>query len=125
MSISYFLREDPSKLFDQSLKQPTIKCRGVEIVWNGDRSIENFEEVVKCDSFAIFVEDREMLYTRDFLHAFGAVIALHYVFNLSYASQLQASMVFIQKLTLDLLDNCRAPTKVLQLISKVKNSNTR
>ena len=41
------------------------------------------------------------------------MIALHYVFNLPYAAPTQATMVFIQKLILDLDDNYTAPTKVL------------
>ena len=119
IALPYLLREDPKNFFDQTLKQPTIRCRGMQM----DLDAIDFTAVLKCDSFTVIVEDNELTYTRDFIHAFGIVIALHYVFNLTYATPIQASMVFIQKLILDLSDNYRPPIKVLHLIQKIKNSS--
>ena len=120
LAVPYLLREDVAKLFDQrNNKQPTILCRGVEIKLDDI----NLLEVLNGDSFAVMVEDCHITCTPDLIHAFGLMIALHYVFNLSYAAPTQATMVFIQKLILNLADNYRAPTKVLNLIAKIRKSN--
>ena len=69
------------------------------------------------------VKDYHIAFTPDPIHAFGIMIALHYIFNLSYAAPTQATMVFIQKLILDLAENYRAHTKVLNLIVKIRKNN--
>ena len=107
------------KLFDQrSNKQPTILYRGAEIKLDNI----NLHEVLNDDSFAVVVEDCHIALTPDFIHAFGIMIAVHYVFNLSYVAPSQATMVFIQKLILDMAENYRAPTKVLNLIAKIRKN---
>ena len=73
LAVPYLLREDVAKLFDQrNNKQPTILCRGAEIKLD-----INLLKVVKGDSFAVVVEDCHIAFTRDFIHAFGIMIALH------------------------------------------------
>ena len=120
LAVPYLLTEDVAKLFDQgNNKQLTILCRGAEIQLDD----VNLLEVLNGDSFAVMVEDCHIACTPDLIHAFGIMIALHYVFNLSYAAPTQATMVFTQKLILNLADNYRAPTKVLNLIAKIRKNN--
>ena len=69
------------------------------------------------------VKDYYIAFTPDPIHAFGIMIALHYIFNLSYAAPTQATMVFIQKLTLNLGHNYRVPTKQLNLKAQIRKSN--
>ena len=86
------------KLFDQrSNKQPTILYRGAEIKLNDI----NLLEVLNGDSFTVVVEDCHIAFTPDFIHAFGIMIAVHYVFNLSYVAPTQATMVFTQNSKID------------------------
>ena len=120
LAVPYLLREDAAKFFDQrNNKQPTILCRLAEI------KLDDIDllKVLKGDSFAVVVEDCHIAFTRDLIHAFGIMIALHYVFNLSYAAPTQATLVFIQKLILDLAEHYRAHTKVLNLIVKIRQNN--
>ena len=83
----------------------------------------NLLEILNGDSFAVMVEDCHIACTPDLIHAFGIMIALLYVFSLSYATPTQATMVLIQKLILNLADNYKVPTKVLNLIAKIRKNN--
>ena len=86
------------KLFDQrSNKQPTILYRGAEIKLDDI----NLLEVLNGDSFTVVVEDCHIAFTPDLIHAFGIMIAVHYVFNLSYVAPTQATMVFTQNSKID------------------------
>ena len=118
-AVPYVLR-DVANIFDQSnIKQPTILCRGTEIKLDDI----NIIEVFNGNSFAVMVEDCHIAFTFDLIYAFWIMIELHYVFNLSDAAPTQATIVFIQKLTLNLTDNYRALTKVLNLIAKITKNN--
>ena len=120
LAVLYLLIEDFPKIFDQrNNKQPTILCRGAEIKFDDI----NLLEVLTGDSFAIMVEDCHIAFTPDLIHAFGIIIELRYVFNLTYAVQTQTIMVFIQKLMFNLADSYRASTKVLILIAKTRKNN--
>ena len=117
LAVPYLLRGNVAKLFDQrNNKQLTILCRGAEMKLDNI----NLLEVLNGDSFGVMVEDCHIACTPDLIHAFGILIALHYVFNLSYAALTQATMVLIQKLILNSADNYKVPTKVLNLIAKIR-----
>ena len=91
LAVLYLLREDVAKIFNQfNNKQPTVLCRGAKIKLDDS----NLLEVLNGDSFAVIVEDCHIACIPDLIHAFGIMIALHYVFNLSYAAPTQATMVF-------------------------------
>ena len=60
---------------------------------------------------------------QDFVKAVTILIAAHYVFNLAYSKKLRSTYCFIQKYLLQIQDNSNCPTKVLNLMSKLKKSS--
>ena len=115
LAVLYHLREDVAKLFDQhNNKHQKILCTGADI----NLDDVNLLKALTGDSFAVMVEDCHIPFTPDLIHVFGIMIALHYVFNLSYAALTQPTMVFILILILNLADNYRTSIKVLNLIAK-------
>ena len=122
VTIPTLLRENFGILLynqDGSNKQPSIKCNDVII------NLEDIDlsAIIQAASYSIIIEDAHVATCQDFLHAFGVVFAVHYVFNLSYNEKIKSTMLFVQKLILDLEDNFRPPTTVLNLMSKVKKGN--
>ena len=80
----------------------------------------NLLDVLNSNSFAVMVEDCHIAFPSDLIHAFERMIALHYVFNLSYDAPTQAYVVLIQKLILNLADNYE---RQLNLIAKTRKNN--
>ena len=46
------------------------------------------------------------------------MIALHYIFNVTYTKKIEATMICVQRLLLEIHDNQKIPPKVLSLICK-------
>ena len=66
------------------------------------------------------IEDNCVGVTKDFVRAL--LMSAHYVFNVAYAPEIEGTMIFIQKLILELADSVKPPAKVFSLISKVKKN---
>ena len=59
----------------------------------------------------------------DFVDAFAVMIALHYIFNVTYTKKIEATMICVQRLLLETHDNQKIPPKVLSSICKIKKDN--
>lgn len=67
----------------------------------------------KC-VFHVKVENVTMSRCVDFVHAFAVMIAaLHYIFNVTYTKKIEATMICVQRLLLEIHDNQKIPPKVL------------
>ena len=66
------------------------------------------------------VERFRLTNTKDFIKAFGVLMASFYVFNLEYIKKAEGSFIFVQKLLLIINDKQKIPQKVLKLISPLK-----
>ena len=71
-------------------------------------------------SYNIMVERFRLTNTKDFIKAFGVLMASFYVFNLEYIKKAEGSFIFVQKLLLIINDKQKIPQKVLKLISPLK-----
>ena len=67
-------------------------------------------------SYHIMVERFHLTSTKDFINAFGVLMASFYVFNLEYTG----SFIFVQKLFSNINDKQKTSQKVLKLISSLK-----
>ena len=72
--------------------------------------------------FDIKIEQQTICRAADFVQGFTLMLALHYIFNVSYSKDIEASMIFFQKMFLEISGNLKIPTKVLTLIAKVKKN---
>ena len=67
----------------------------------------------KC-VFQFGVEIVTMCKCVDFVPAFAVMIAaLHYIFNVTYTKKIEATMICVQRLLLEIHDNQKIPPKVL------------
>ena len=67
-------------------------------------------------AFDIKIGDTTTCRCNHFVRAFLVIIALPYVFNVSYSKKIEATMAFIQRMWPEINDNQKIPPKVLSLI---------
>ena len=79
--------------------------------------------VEEISVFHVKVEKITMCRCVDFVDAFAVMIALHYIFNVTYTKKIEATMICVQRLLLETHDNQKIPPKVLSLICKIKKDN--
>ena len=56
-----------------------------------------------------------------FVRAFLVIIALTYVFNVTFSKKIEATMAFIQRMWPEINDNPKIPPIVLSLIRRIEN----
>lgn len=72
--------------------------------------------IEKKSVFQFGVEILTMCRCVDFVHAFAVMIALHYLFNITYTKKTEATMICVQRLSLEIPDKQKIAPKVLSLI---------
>ena len=113
LAIPYLLRENTEDLFDfEGASQPRIQCGKP----SADVNVISEENT----SYHIMVERFRLTSTKDFIKAFGVLMASFYVFNLEYTKKVEGSFIFVQKLFLNINDKQKTQQKVLKLISSLK-----
>ena len=117
--LPYLLRENPSSYFyvsEGEIKQPQIKSSNLYL--------ERMESIFNEDghNFHVVVEYKIVNSSPDFFNAFAAMICIHYIFNLAYSSEISATMIFLQKYILSIMDDTTSPSKVISLAAKLKKS---
>ena len=113
VAIPYLLRENAEDLFDfEGASQPRIQCDKP----SADINVIGEENT----SYHIMVERFHLTSTKDFINAFGVLMASFYVFNLEYTKKVEGSFIFVQKLFSNIYDKQKTPQKVLKLISSLK-----
>ena len=70
-------------------------------------------------AFDIKIEDTTCR-CNHFVRAFLVIIALLYVFNLTYSKKIEATMAFIQRMWPGINGNQKIPPKVLYLICRIE-----
>ena len=112
LAIPYLLRENPEDLFDFEGASQPIQCGKP----SADINVISEENT----SYHIMVERFRLTSTKDFIKAFGVLMASFYVFNLKYTKKVEGSFIFVQKLFLNINDKQKTQQKVLKLISSLK-----
>ena len=83
-----------------------------------------YEKVLQKDvCFKIYIEKVLIAEVQDFVKAVRILIAAHYVFNVAFSKKLHITYCFTQKYLMEIQDNRNCPTKVLNLMSKLKKSS--
>ena len=67
-------------------------------------------------AFYIKIEDTTTCPCDNFVRAFQVIIALPYVFNVTYSKKIEATMAFIQQMWPEINNNQKIPSKFLSLI---------
>ena len=121
--VPFLLREDAKFLFDdgtQSNMQPRLFC---------DRLVDslqylNLKNILDGDaSYKVFIEKHFISEVKDFVQSVVILAALHYVFNVAYSAKLNSFYTFLQRSVLEINDRSNCPTKILNLISRLKSDN--
>ena len=111
------MRENVEDLFDfEGASQPRIQCDKP----SGDINVISEEEK---KNYHIMVERFRLTSTKDFITAFGVLMASFYVFNLECTKKVEASFIFAQKFFLNINEKQKTPQKVLKLISSLKKDD--
>ena len=113
--LSYLLRESPEYFFDKTRDESKNNQPRIVVVGT-DFSTYDFIANEEC-AFDIKIEDTTKCRCNDFVRPFLAIIALRYVFNVTY------SKYDCDFYTADLArdsDNQMIPPKVLSLICRIK-----
>ena len=93
MAIPYLLRGKPEGSFNSNTIQPRIAILEAPFV---------VEDNVRFD---IKIEQQTICRAGDFVQVFTLMIALHYIFNVSYSKDVEESMIFFQKMFLEISDD--------------------
>ena len=113
MAIPYLLRGKPEGFFNSNTIQPriaTLEAPSIDLAFVVEDNVR----------FDIKIEQQTICRAADFVQVFTLMIALHYIFNVSYSKDVEASMIFFRKMFLEISDDLTIPTKVLTLIAKMK-----
>ena len=107
------LRENPLDYKDKlgGTRQPRLRFP------SDDDTLIDF---VNAKEFEVVIEDKIISNAGDFITAFAILMAAHYVFNVNYAKEIQHTMIFVQKILLNMTDNFKTPPKVLSLMTKLR-----
>ena len=102
VAILYLLHKNAEDLFDfEGASQPQIQCDKP----SADINVSSEENT----SYHIMVERFRLTSTKDFIKTFGVLMASFYVFNLEYTKKVEGSLIFIQKLFLNINDEQKTP----------------
>ena len=71
--------------------------------------------------FNVMVERFRLSLGKDFVKTFGVLMASFYIFNLECNPKLEGSFIFFQKLSLNINDGQKTPSKMLMLTSCLRN----
>ena len=71
-------------------------------------------------AFDIKIEDTTTYRCNHFVRVFLLIIALPYVFNVTYSKKIEITMTFIQWMWPEINDNLKIPPKVLSLICRIE-----
>nr|XP_054748301.1 uncharacterized protein LOC129253889 [Lytechinus pictus] len=104
-----------AKELDPEEPQPHI-----HIEYNG-RIEDVLAATGRVKEFAIVAEGEVVAQTSDVLKAVCIVMAVHYVFNMSYHPKLNASLTFIQKVIMNMKDSSPNPKKVIKVLFQVNS----
>ena len=113
--LTHMLRGKPDYLFEkpEQNNQSRIKVSRVDLT-SYDMIVEE-----KC-LFHVKVENFRMCTCVDFDYAFAVMIALHYIFNVTYTKKIVVTMICVEQLLLEIHDYQKIQPKVLSLICKIK-----
>ena len=113
MAIPYLLRGKPEGFFNSNTIQPRtaiLEAPSIDLAFVVEDNVR----------FDIKIEQQTICRAGDFVQVFTLMIALHYIFNVSYSKDVEESMIFFQKMFLEISDDLTIPTKMLTLIAKMK-----
>ena len=71
-------------------------------------------------AFDIKIEDTTTCRCNYFVRVFLLIIALPYVFNVTYSKEIEIIVTFIQRMWPEISDNQKIPPKVLSLICRIE-----
>ena len=111
--LQYLLTEIPDYFFFEKPEHNQLRI----VVSGVDLTSYNMIVEEKC-VFHVNMENVTMCRYVDFVHAFAVMIALHYIFNVTYTKKIEATMICVQRLLLEIHDKQKIPPKVLSLICK-------
>ena len=87
MAIPYLLHEKLESFFDSNTKQPRTA--------SVDTPSINLAFVVEDNVwFNIKIEQQTICHAADFVQGFTLMLALHYIFNVSYFNDIEVPMIF-------------------------------
>ena len=111
VAILYLFSENAEDLFDfEGASQPRIQCN------KPSANINVLSE--ENTSYHIMVERFCLTSTKDFIKGFGVLMASFYVFNVEHTKKGERSLIFVQKLFLNISDKERTPQKVFSSLKK-------
>ena len=112
--LPFLLRQTPDQFFERpEHNQPRILVTRVDFT--------GYDMLVDEKSiFHVKVENIVICRCTDFVYAFKVMIALHYVFNVTYSKKIEATMILIRRLFLEIHDSQKIPSKVPSLICRIK-----
>ena len=87
--LSYLLRESPEYFFDKTSNKSKNNQPRIVVVANDFTTYDCIANE-EC-AFDIKSEDTNICRCNDFVQAFLVIIALHYVFNVTYSKQIEAT----------------------------------
>ena len=119
LALQFLLREDAAFLFDDR-EITNVQPRILADVLDMNQNVIDKKVFQKDARFKIYTEKVLIAEVHDFVKAVTILIAAHYVFNVAYSKKLHSTYCFIQKYLLEIHDNSNCPTKVLNLMSKLK-----
>ena len=112
--LPYLLREIPDDIFEKpEHNQLRIVVSGVDLT-SYDMVIEE-----RC-VFRVRVGNVTMCRCIDFVCAFAVMIVLHYIFNVTYTKKIEATMICVQRLLLEIRNNQKMPPNMLSLTCRIK-----
>ena len=113
MAIPYPLSEKLEIFFDSNTNQPRIaivEAPSIDLAFVVEDNVQ----------FYIKIEQQTICREADFVQGFTLMLALHYIFYVLYLKDIEASMIFFQKIFFEISENFKIPMKVLTSITKVK-----
>ena len=111
----YLVRGTPDYFFEEPERNNQARIMVSEI------DLASYDVIVEEKYvFHVKVEHLTMCTCVDFVHAFAVMIALHCIFSVTYAKNIEVTMICVLRLLLETHDNQKIPPKVLSLISKIK-----
>ena len=97
--LPFLLRKTPDQFFERlEHNQPRILVTGVDFT-GYDMLVDE-----KC-IFHVKLENIVICRCTDFVSAFTFMIALHYVFNVTYSKKIEATVILFQRLFLEIHDS--------------------
>ncbi|XP_041453824.1 uncharacterized protein LOC121407001 [Lytechinus variegatus] len=81
------------------------------------------EDVIDSESFVLSADGETIATSHDLLSAAAMWVSSFYIFNLQYPSDLSKTLIFIQKVLLNIQDGDSTPRPIFTLINKLNIEN--